>query len=358
MNPQDQLASQISSSDSISEPTSAPVSVSATSTPLQKIPGPFELFSYGWKLFINHWKILIPIVIFPTVIMYLGSLLNFTHQSAFTVFGGLLSVIGGVFSVVMVPAIVDAVDRLSTNPSIQISFIEQYKKGFTFFWSVILIGIIYGLVGLGSFILFIIPGIIIVIYASFYSYTLIIDGNRGFSALTESYRLVHKRWWPVFGRVVFLVVSILMIWFILLGVGFLLSMVFGIPLWEATQSVSRTSSSLGVSFISFIFNIIGSAVLAPIAIGYTYKMYSFLKEVRDQTATTKTFKNWLVAFLCVGVATIVSGIILISTLLLMSIKTSNILSNPVFQTRINSATTIQGYFPNGQYPEMIETNTK
>jgi hypothetical protein len=129
-----------------------------------------------------------------------------------------------------------------------------------------------------------------------YAFTLVIDGKKGFSALTESYTLVYGRWWAVLGRLLALALSMMLVWITVTAIAFL----FGILLQ-------------GSFIVMGLISLIGSAIITPIALGYMYKLYVSLKATRQANVSTVSFKKWLVAFLIIGIAIIpVTMIIAIS----------------------------------------------
>ncbi|OHA17397.1 MAG: hypothetical protein A2830_03980 [Candidatus Taylorbacteria bacterium RIFCSPHIGHO2_01_FULL_44_110] len=301
-----------SSPSPFSQTPPAPTSTSQSSFG-REIDGPMTLLKFGWRLLINHWKTLVPILILPSIISYIGSLLGITHVGVLVFIGVLISIVGAVFSVAMVPAVIDAIRRVSTDSTAVINTKEQYKFGFKYFWSFILVGIIFTFAQMGSFVLFVIPGIVVWVYASMYLFTLTVDGKKGFSALTESYSLIRERWWPVLGRIVLLGVVMMVAWLVLWAIISGVAAIFGIHLFSLTNSVNPVASGSIVMFtISAILNLIGTCILAPIGMGYTYKLYESLKATRSANIETKTFKNWLIAFICVGVVVMITIPIMIS----------------------------------------------
>lgn len=275
---------------------------------MQPITDPIALFSSAWNLFKKNWKILALIAVTPSVGSFIGELGALTHSIVPAVIGGLISLASAIFSIAMGPAIVNAIHRLSTESGVVLKIKDQYKVGFGFFWSVVLIGIINGLVFFGSVFLLVIPAIIVTVYASLYVFTLVIDGKKGFSALTESYSLVKGRWWPVFGRMMFLALVMLIFWLILAGLGFVLGIIFGIhaPIVHTAAMVAPT---VGGIILGFIINIVQVSVLVPIVIAYLYGLYTSLKATRVVGVETNAFKKWLVAFICVGVIAVIASAI-------------------------------------------------
>jgi len=300
---------------------------------MQPITDPIALFSSAWNLFKRHWKTLALIAAAPTVGSYIGQLGSLSHSILLAIIGGLITLISAVFSIAMEPALVNAIHRFSTEPAAVINVKDQYKLGFTFFWSVVLIGIINGLVFFGSVFLLIIPAIIVAVYACLYVFTLVIDGKKGFAALTESYGLVKGRWWPVFGRILFLGLIILIFWLILAGLGFVLAMIFGVHI-PAVHSAGAAAPTGGGFLLGFIINIVEVSVLVPIIIAYLYGLYSSLKATRVVGVDTSVFKKWLIAFICIGVFAVLASLVTIP-LLVVSISKHQIENNKaVLQPKI------------------------
>jgi len=291
--------------------------VSAPRAPMQKIDGPGILFSFGWKMFTSHWKTLAPILIIPAVISFVGRLLGLIGGPVGAILAILLGIAGVVFSIAMIPAMIDAVDKVSKGMPAMLK--GQYRFGFSMFWSTLLVVIINGLVGFGSFALFVIPGIVMVVYGCLYTFTFVLDGKRGFGALTESYSLVHGRWWPVFGRGLLLVIVLGVCWAI---ISFIVALIF-------------MHGSVGIMLVPFILQILASIILVPIALGYVYKMYQSLKATRDMSVQTRTFKGWLIAFLVLGILAVIAMITIIPAIMFAALSNAR-LNDPAFQSQLQT----------------------
>ncbi|MEK7642170.1 MAG: hypothetical protein AAB365_04265 [Patescibacteria group bacterium] len=261
----------------------------SVSASLPRIEGPLAILKASWNLFVKHWKSIVPIVILPSVVGYIGTLFTlFKSNVFFGVIGAILSIVGGVLSVAAVAALTGAIHRLSIDPNAQISLKEQYRFGFTLFWSIVLVGLITMLVMIGSIALLVIPGIIVGVYIGLYTYALVVDGKKGFGALLESYDLVRGRWMPVFGRAAFLGLISMLAWIIIGAVMY-----------------PFVGNDMFSQAIGGLINIAATAVLTPIAIGYSYRLYTNLKSLRQPEISLKKFKKWLVALLCIGVLAII-----------------------------------------------------
>lgn len=101
-------------------------------------------------------------------------------------------------------------------------FQEAWKKFGQYLWLVILTGFFVILASL----FLVIPGMIVAIYLSFYSYVFIIEGEKGMNALRRSWSLVKGNWWKVFGKLLLLNIIFGIIFILLSSVNDLLGSVF------------------------------------------------------------------------------------------------------------------------------------
>lgn len=260
-------------------------------TSLPKIEGPITLLENAWSLFVHNWKLLSAIVVVPSVVNLAGSLLLSNDHVVSVVVGIVLIICSIILSFVMAPAIIDSLHRLSSGASVALSVIGQYRLGLRYFWSIIFIVLIMLFIGIGSAILMLVPAIIVCIYTTLYMYVLVVDGKKGFGALTESYSLVRGRWWAVFGRSIFLIAVFAVI-------GILLAIILSLfGLSEPVGVLDKTVVS--------VVNIIFTAILAPVAMTYTYRMYASLKSSRTADVQVKIFKRFLVVFASIGVLVLI-----------------------------------------------------
>lgn len=275
---------------------------------LAKIESPVSLLKFSWKLLTNHWKVIVPIAVLPSLVGYVGTLFSVaTHNPLSVVVGIIFSIAGTVLSVASIPALINTLHRLSTDPSANLSIKEQYRLGFGYFWVIIITGALALLVGIGATALLIIPGIIVGVYISLYTYALVIDGKKGFEALTESYALVDGRWLPVVGRGLFLGLISMLLWLIIGGV----ATIFGL----GAASSSKT--------IAGLFSLFGTAILSPLAVGYTYRMYTSLKSLRQPTTTPDTkFKKVLGGLAIFGGVVLIACAIIVPVIFIGSIKSA------------------------------------
>lgn len=261
-----------------------------TNTPVAQAPvagaldGPITLFKFGWNLLIKHWGKLLIVMIVPMVIFVVGVLFIVTGSTITTVLGVLVMITGIAFSIASVPATIKIIHKVTVSPETLISIKEEYKFGFSVFWSFLLVSIIGGLVSAGSFTLLIIPGIFIAVCIITYKFSFIVDEKRGFSALIESFSLVRGRWWKVFGRVLFMILVVFVAYLINFGLSYLVGML---------PTVLEIIFGIIVGFAFTVF-------YSSFSYAYLYRLYVSLKQSRATDVSTSTFRGWIIAFLCIG----------------------------------------------------------
>ncbi len=282
------------------------------------LEGPSALLKFGWNIFTKHWKVISVIVLIPSIIMYIGQLIALSDSAIGGIIAFILFICSFIGSIVSMPAATQAVHRLSTDPATPISVKAQYRYGFSVFWSTILIFIIVVLVYMGSFTLFVIPGIIVLVFSVVYMFTFVVDGKKGFSAFTESFNLVRGRWWGVFGRLIVLLLVCFGIGFVLGIVQYLLGLIFGVTV----SGRGMLDVSLGALLIQMVIGLLGTVVVSPIAFGYTYRLYVSLKATRLPAPEKSSFKGWLIAFLCLGIISPIVIIGLLSSIVLASLSSA------------------------------------
>ena len=255
------------------------------------ITGPIALLASSWTIFKTNWKILAPIAITPTVMLLVGQFIGMAGGLALFL-GFLISIAGIVFAIAMAPALIDALTKIDNGSGASLKYWSQYKTGFKFFWIVLGLGILQGLIILGSAVLFIIPAIVVGGFVGMYLFARILDGHKGFSAMTESYSLVKGRWWKVFGRILCFVLVYVIAAIVVGLVDLLFVAIFG----------NRSVISV---VLALLLQVILTGIVGPMALIYIYKMYVSLKSTRVPAVHTGTFKKWLIAFLVIGIIAVI-----------------------------------------------------
>lgn len=222
---------------------------------------PFALLKDSFSFFQINWKLFTGIFLVQGVLFVLMSLVTFfmgnsvgaqpTAQEAAIagIFGILMIVVGILMSVALIVAI--------RNPMLSIT--EAYRGGMKFFWSYLLLSIMVGLVTVLGLILLIIPGIIVMVWFGFSHYILVAEGVKGIDAMKQSKALVKGRWFPVFFR---MLVLVLLAIFASIITGFV----------DATHS-----DSLVMVIVADVVYLAVNAVLTSVSMIYLYFLYQDLK---------------------------------------------------------------------------------
>ena len=84
--------------------------VTLVSTPVpqspQKLVGPVELLKSSWGVFKKGWKTFVPIVLLPTIVMYIGLFLFTIGSPMIDILAVIIVIFGGVYSIVMTPILI------------------------------------------------------------------------------------------------------------------------------------------------------------------------------------------------------------------------------------------------------------
>lgn len=173
-----------------------------------------SLFSETWGEMQAHFSLIASIMSVPFVFYFLASLGKGTMTPQYMLSSGLLFVIfqlvGGI---IMILATIGIVKQIKSNWTLTVG--DTYKLAMPYFWPLVWVSFLSGLVVIGGFLLLLVPGIILAVMVAFSRIAVILDEQTGMNALMWSKELVHGLWWEVFKRLISLglllgVVSILL----------------------------------------------------------------------------------------------------------------------------------------------------
>lgn len=261
------------------------------------IKGGFELLSDSWKILKEKWKKLIwPLLIFPLILMLLTIALGASSTSAVYMFKVAplafslkitLGILLSAFSVFIVLAIVYL--SVVINASViylvaeEIGIKDAFKKGQKIFWKYLVWAILFGIMIVIAFILFFVPGIILLVFLSFSLFALTLENSGLVASFKRSIQLVKGFWWTVFAR--FLVLSIIVI--IVSIISNLLTdsatELFKISGKEIYSIIPMIILGILIYIVSFIINFFISAI----SLIYNFLLYKRVKEIKDSNAESK-----------------------------------------------------------------------
>ena len=154
---------------------------------------------------------------------------------------------------------------------------SSYKKGSKFIWQLLWLGCINGIIVAGGTFLFVVPGILFWVWFAFAAFILFEENIKGSNALLKSKLYVQGYFWPILGRMFFMMLISLIagfaVSFTVEFIGIFVSLA-GIPK-EITSSFSQAMSSM-VSY-----------VVTPLWLIYWYKMYAHMKELKKEKIPEK-----------------------------------------------------------------------
>ncbi len=218
------------------------------------------------KILKLYWEgikpILIPLVV-TTVSIVLGFLITDRFVSnLFKTLAGVSGFVSVIFMVYFLTRGYMAIFFLVKN-DYKDAPKETYRETKPLFWPYIGLSLLTGLLIFLWALLLIIPAIIFSVFYSLAVYVLFFEGKRGMSAISRSKALVKGYFWPVFGRFCFLM---LVVWLLMI---LLMAPIAGVP---ETSAWSMIWSGI-IQIISWL--------ISPIALFFSYSIYSDLVKIKD-----------------------------------------------------------------------------
>ena len=179
-----------------------------------------EILTHAFEIYRQHWKnliALVAIIVVPLTLLevFLSDQLTDVVEVTQTVNGQLVVegsigtlwvgvLAAAVLSILTYTILAGAITRAAAATFLgrDLDIGEGYRFGLARFWSIVLVGILCGLVILGGLILLIVPGIYFAFRLAVAEQALVIEGHRGRAALSRSWNLVQGLWWHVFGALI------------------------------------------------------------------------------------------------------------------------------------------------------------
>ena len=266
-----------------------------------RIEGPEALFAWAWQFFKAQWKKLYPIAVIPLAFLFVGSSILALGPGA-AVISWIFIVIAIVVGIAMFPALIKAIDDLAGNPSSTQPLSRRYAVGFGLFGTMLWLIVLKIFVSAGSFVLLVVPGLIIGVYTVVYTFSAIIGDKKGFASLVDSFNLVRGRWWAVVARLFFLWIVIELFYLAVYLLMMFLTFVF----------MSLHAPAV-VAILFLIIAIVVAPLLVTFALLYMYRLYVCLRQ-HPLPASTAPIKGWLIAFFVIGIPGLIGLITLFISL--------------------------------------------
>lgn len=228
-----------------------------------------ELFSLSWKIYDNKFWSLMGLIVFPGLfflIYFLFStiVIDFLPEGAvltspaIIIYSILFSAVIVFFYILIILSQLALALVVKENPT-KFSIFTMLKRAAEYFSSYLWLIFLGSLLVALWAILFIIPGIIFMIYYSFSIWVFLDLGLKGKAALNKSKELVKSYWWSVFGKLMIpLIIFIIII---------------SIPTFFMEPE----------SFIMDVYDIIANIfiiAIMPFVASYLFNIYKNLKEIK------------------------------------------------------------------------------
>lgn len=268
--------------------------------PNQQLPGVLTLLRDAWSLYMHKLGIFVGIMVLPALVTLLfgiftgGALISFGAFVEGGWFAPLIAAGVAVFLILLIAqtwaqaALLYAIKDSNDGAGIVEAYGRAVRKLPSYWW----ISILVGLITMGGFLLFIIPGILFAVWFSLALFILIAEDVRGMDALLKSREYVRGMWWPVAWRFIFISILSIIV-YLVLGFAF---------------------SFLGDPLGSEAANLVAGLLWTPLLITYTFSVYTHLKALKGELVFSPT-KKQKTGFIIVGII----GLLFIPAIVLLSL---------------------------------------
>ncbi len=253
----------------MSTPVSTPMSAPTASG---SFPGPVDTLQETWVIYKSRFKTFAMVMLLPMVLIIIMAMVGGIGAGILGVVSGSVSMASGIMMVgilavifiviIMIfyiwaqAALVVAIQNSGENMGVK----ESYRKAKRFILPFFLTGILMGLIIMGGFFFFIIPGIIFSVWFMFATYIIVIEDKKYMGAMLASREYVRGRWWGILGRLLFMTLLYLI-------VSLLLNVVLSI-----------------IPFLLILASPIAMLFLTPFMMTYVFVLYKNLKALHGGSA--------------------------------------------------------------------------
>jgi len=231
------------------------------------LPSAPTLLKDAWNLYMRRFRLFFGIVLTAFVLISLGVTII---QKLFFPFP-LPFLVGGQYLVIFIILIISFIfvstwAKLALLYAISNEEIKHLKDAYLVSWQRILpflgLSILIGIIIAGGFILFVIPGIIFLVWLCFSAFIFVEDKTSIFQSLNASREYARGKWWNIFIRIVFMI--------LLLMLASILSSIIFFNILPIPFSIAQ------------ILNVFLTVFLMPLAMSYFFFLY---KSVRSQSVS-------------------------------------------------------------------------
>jgi len=237
---------------------------------ISSLPGVGDLLAITWQICKERIGVFLGIMAIPIIAsfgiaLFIVNIFSFSEELQRPYLTSLawipviliVAALALVISIWSSVALLYAIKERDGKIGAQEAFAKGWSKIISYFWISLLMGLIVAI----GFILFIIPGIIFLVWFGLAVYVLVSENLTGMKALSRSKQLVNGHWGEVFLRyaVIFIIVIV---------VNLVLGFIFA-PI-EAPWPINIEST-------------LSSLFLAPFFITYTFLIYEDLRKIKEGT---------------------------------------------------------------------------
>ncbi len=244
-----------------------------------------SLWSNSWRRCTARFWTLVEICLLPAIVISAGDLLM-SRASFFSIIMGSVVNVVGLFLIVVTSV------TLISSVAGGTDFGASYERGMRLFWPALLLVILNGVACLGGFVLFIVPGVFLLVSLVFANYVLVMEDIHGIDALVASRAYVKGHWWAIFGR------------------GVLLDLLIS----AAMLVIYAPATALLGSIVGGIVYVALLLIFVPFSVCYLYEIYENLRRLRaaavpESVKHGKGEKAFLTVCMLVGAVAVVLFIV-------------------------------------------------
>lgn len=218
------------------------------------------LFAASYAAYRPAMMHLIAFEVLPMLVMMVfGALAFATSLAGVPAAAVAIILIGVIFTIIISICVGIAMIKRVHTPRASLDLRASLEATRPLFLPYLFVGLLVAVFVLIGFILFIIPAIVIGVWLSFSYFVLVLEGVRGMEALKTSKEYVRGLWFPIFGRIIVLVVGMMAFMTVLTVI---LEIIFG------------------KGGITDLLTTIVNLVISPFALVYFYHLYMDVKRVK------------------------------------------------------------------------------
>ncbi len=226
----------------------------------KQLPSSFDLFDKTVNIFKEKYQLFIGITAIPVILNIIIALITPDRNNMTNTIDSIDFLILPLSLLYLVATIASSIATLYAIPSKTLTISEAYKKTPNKILPYFAVLLLAGLAVFGGFLLLIIPGIILLVWFSLATYTLVFENTGIVESFKKSKQYVTGLWFAVFGKIVFLVFFFIGT-YLVLGI---LSTIFGIR----------------DMIVLTILDSLVSLIITPLGIIFMYLVYKNVKEIQ------------------------------------------------------------------------------